>query len=215
MRKVFTTADAARSGISADALRWGERAGRWRRIDRGVYGEGPDEPSDLDRAIALVVVTGGVASGCLAGVLHELDGVELAGPDVTVAPSRRRRCPGVRRRDLPAERVVVVRGVPCTDGLQTLVDLASLVDDLVWEHAFESALRKHLVTIDQLERVLPELGRARTAGHTENRTSPCAADGGPGARAAPTGRGEERARRVRRTCRPGVARARAVRRARR
>ena len=164
MRELFTTADAARRGIGSAALRWGERTGRWRRIARGVYGEGPEEPSPLDVALALVVVTGGVASGCLAGVLHGLDGVDLAGPDVTVGASRRQRCVGVRRRDLAPERICTVQGFRCTDGFQTLIDSAARVDDLIWEQALESALRKGIVSIDELERALPAFRQSRTPG---------------------------------------------------
>jgi hypothetical protein len=48
--------------------------------------------------------------------------------------------------------------------LQTLVDLAATLDDTVWEHALESALRKRLTTVDELAVALPELARARTPG---------------------------------------------------
>jgi hypothetical protein len=82
-------------------------------------------------------------------VLHDLDGVVLDD-----RPTRRRQ---------PAS-VVMIGGVPCTDGLQTMLDLAAIVDDLVWEQALECALRRRLVTIDQLHAELPRLGASRTAG---------------------------------------------------
>ncbi len=44
------------------------------------------------------------------------------------------------------ERVVEVHGLRCVDGLQALIDLAAELDDLRWEQALESALRKHLTT---------------------------------------------------------------------
>jgi len=56
-------------------LRWGESTGRWRRLEKGVYVEGPEEPRPIDRALGAVAVTGGVASGHLAGVLNKLDSV--------------------------------------------------------------------------------------------------------------------------------------------
>src|SRR4051812_25578455 len=59
---------------------------------------------------------------------------------------------------------VIVDGVPCTDGAQTMIDLAALVDDLVWEQSLESALRKRLLTIDDLVNALPDLSAARTPG---------------------------------------------------
>ena len=143
MRRLFRS-----EGLTRGELRWGEKQGRWRHVSRGVYAEGPTEPTPLDRALAVLVRTGGVASGHLAGVLHELDSVRLRGPDVTVPPGSSNGS-GVRRRTLA--NVVVVEGYPCTDGVQTLVDLAATLDDLEWEQALESALRKRLVTIGELE----------------------------------------------------------------
>lgn len=151
MRDLFTTEDARARGLTSDALRWGERTGRHRRIERGVYGEGDREPDDLDLARARVLASRGVAGGRLAAVLHELDGVALSG-----APRRRRgTAPG---------RIVTVAGLACTDGFQTLIDLATDLSDDVWEQALESALRKRLTSISEIEKALPGLGRARTPG---------------------------------------------------
>jgi hypothetical protein len=124
-----------------NTLRWGERKGRWRRIIRGVYGVGPDDPSELDEARARVLSAGTPARDHLAGVLHGLDAVEL---DDT---------PPTHRRPLPPDRVVVIDGVPCADALQTLVDLANTLDDDRWEQALESALRMKLVTVADLNGV--------------------------------------------------------------
>jgi very-short-patch-repair endonuclease len=116
-----------------------------------VYAEGPDDPSALDCALAEVVARRAIASGGLAGVLYGLDGVALdAHP--------------VRRRSLPPERIVVHDGMACTDGLQTMIDLAADRNDLVWEQALESALRKRLLAVTDLEMELPFLGRARVPG---------------------------------------------------
>jgi hypothetical protein len=123
----------------------------WRRIIQGVYGEGRHASTRLDRALAVVVATSGVAGGCLAGVLLGLDSVNLRGPDVSVASTCSGRRPGVRRRQLPEASVITVEGYRCTNGLQTLIDLAAELDDLRWEQALESALRKRLVTIAELE----------------------------------------------------------------
>jgi hypothetical protein len=165
MRIVFTTATAYQRGLTPAMLLTGERNGRWRKIEKGVWVEGPASPSRIDRAIGTVLRTGGVASGGLAARLHELDSVTLgAPPHVTVPPNRMTRRAGVRRMSLPPERVVRVGAIPCTDGLQTLIDLAPIVDDAGWEQALESALRKKLVTVPQLDEALPALGRSRTPG---------------------------------------------------
>ena len=151
MRRLFTTREATAAGLSPKALRCGEAAGRWRRVRKGVYAEGSEDPTELDRRVADVLACDGVADGCLAGVLHGLEGVDL--------DDRRRR-----RRSLPAERMIGSGGVRCTDGLQTMIDLAADLDDLRWEQALESALRKRLVSVTALVSSLPELGRARVPG---------------------------------------------------
>lgn len=148
---MFTTAEAVAEGLTQSALRWGEARGRWRHVRRGVYVEGPEDPSDVEQALADVVASNAVASGGLAGVLLGLDGVVVDGRPV-------------RRRWLPGERIVVIGRVRCTDGLQTLVDLAGAVDDVAWEQALESALRMRLVTVSDIERALPALGRSRVPG---------------------------------------------------
>jgi hypothetical protein len=45
-----------------------------------------------------------------------------------------------------------------------MVDLAPLVDDLVWEQALESGLRKGLFKLEELESLVPLLTKSRTAG---------------------------------------------------
>jgi very-short-patch-repair endonuclease len=150
MRRLFTTRDALARGVTEEALRWGEQTGRWRRIVHGVYGEGPDDPTPFDRACALVLRCDGVASGRLAGVLLDLDSVVLDGSSP------------VRRRRLPPERVMIVGGIRCTDGLQTLVDLAPSLADDRWEQALESALRKQMMSAGAFD--LVALGKARTPG---------------------------------------------------
>ena len=129
MRRLFTTAEV---DVSRSALAWGVRRGRWQRVERGVYADGPGPPDALDRARARVLASGSPARGALAGVLHGLDGVELDNH-----PTRRGS----------GQSVVLVGGTPCVDGTQTLIDLARTLDDDTWEQALESALRKKLTTV--------------------------------------------------------------------
>ena len=154
MRRYFTTRAALARGVTESALAWGQRTGRWQRIRQGVWREGADPPDAFDYAIATVLRSNRIARGHLAGLLHRLDAldeIELRGRPL-------------RRRALPPERVALVGGVRCADGLQTLVDLAPTLTDIVWEQALESALRKKLTTIPDLEAALPELSRQRTPG---------------------------------------------------
>ncbi len=90
MRRLFSSDEAAAMGLTRAALRWGEQAGRWRRVDQGVWAEGPEAVSQVDRARAAVMASRGVASHHLAGVLHGLDSVGLDGTWATVPPTGRR-----------------------------------------------------------------------------------------------------------------------------
>ena len=148
MRRLFM-ADA--SGLSRSTLRWGEHTGRWRRVACQVYGEGPESPTPLDLARAKLLASGEVARDDIAGLLLGLDSV------VFRDRPRRRYLP-------PPQRLVVVEGIRCGSGIQTLIDLAAILDDLRWEQALESALRNGLVTVDELLEALPALGRARVPG---------------------------------------------------
>lgn len=154
MRRLFTAEEAMRKGLTRAALRWGVHAGRWRPVRRGVFVVGTDEPTPIEREAAAVIACNGVASGTTAGVLLELDSVALRGPDITVPPTSSGRRPGVRRRALPPDRVITVQGVRCTNALQTLLDLAAVLDDAVWEQVLESVLRKQLTAVTELEGAL-------------------------------------------------------------
>lgn len=151
MRRLFTSDEALRRGVTRAALRWGERQGKWRRAAHGVYADGPDPLCDVDLARARVVAACSVARGRLAGVLLDLDSVRLEGPA--------RRLPA-----LESGRVRCLGGVPCTDGTQTMIDLAAVLDDDTWEQALECALRRDLTTIAAIDARLPELARARAPG---------------------------------------------------
>ena len=164
MRQLFTTEDAAARGITRAALRWGERKGRWRKADRNVYAMGPEPVAPVDQARAAGLATGGRASGGLAAVLLGFDAVGLVRPLLTLPPGSTARRAGACRRVISPERTVVVDGIPCTDGVQTLIDLAAVVDDLVWEQALESALRKGQASLPELEQALDAARLSRLPG---------------------------------------------------
>jgi hypothetical protein len=163
VRRLYTTQELVRWGYTFSAIRWAIKRGELVRITRSVYGEGSSPPCVLDAALAAVLATGGVASGTLAALLLELDGVMLRGPDFTVGLDRGHRRTGARRRVLAPERVTMVGGVRCADALQTLVDLAALVGDEIWEQALESALRWRLTSVAEVEAASngPQRGAAR------------------------------------------------------
>jgi hypothetical protein len=120
-------------------------------LQRGIYLEGAEPPEPFDLARGKVLAAHTVARGTLAGVLHSLDSVTLDN-----RPTRRSATPWLRS--------VTLGDVPCADGLTTLIDLAPILDDRRWEHALEPALRKRLVSIQELEPILAELSNMRNAG---------------------------------------------------
>jgi very-short-patch-repair endonuclease len=161
MRSLYFT--AAESGLTRAQLRHGELTRQWVRVERITYRRGDGPVTVLDHCIARVLATGGVASGTLAGVLYGFDAVTVPRPDVSLPPGSSNRGGGVRRRALIGA-VREIAGIPCVSALQALIDLASELDDLAWEQALESALRKRLVCIAEIEAVLPALSAARTPG---------------------------------------------------
>jgi very-short-patch-repair endonuclease len=156
LRRLFTTGEARDEGVSARALRTGTRRGRYLSFGRDVYGEPGAEPTALDWARAETLRRGVEARGHLAGVLLGLDAVHL-----DTRPTRRDR--------LPVEACVLIGGQPCADGLHALIDLAATLDDVRWEQAMESALRKRLTTVEELHDAVPILGRSRVPGTTRIR----------------------------------------------
>ena len=166
MRSLYFT--AAESGLTRAQLRHGEATGRGVRLGRGNYRFGSDPATELDRCLGPVATSDGVAGGQLAGVLLGFDAVGLHGPEMVLPPGSSNSRPGVRRAELPYGTVEVA-GFRCTSPLQTLVDLAAVLDDLRWEQALESALRRKLVCVAQLEVAAGEMGRRRTPGATRIR----------------------------------------------
>jgi hypothetical protein len=148
VRRLFRTDEVVSTRA---ALRWAAEMRRITPLGRGVYGVGPEPPTKLDWARAAVLRCGGEARGHLAAVLHGLDSVCLDD-----WPTRRDR--------LAPDHVVDLGGTSCADGLSTLIDLAASVDDVTWEQALESALRKRLTVVAAIEDALPALGAARVPG---------------------------------------------------
>lgn len=160
-RHPFTTQDAYAKGITHSALKYGVRTGALQRLRRGIYLEGPEAPTPLEQALGVVIATDGIASGTLAGVFHQLDSINLYGRVVTIPSDGSTRQPCVTRRDIPTCEITVIDGYKCTNAVRTMIDLAAILNDLQWEQALESALRKRHFQIAQLEAALEGMHKAR------------------------------------------------------
>jgi hypothetical protein len=151
-KKIFSTAQFISEGGTRHELAWGVDR-RHVRIGHGWYREGPEPPTPFELQLGRQLSAEGMASGLVAAKIAEFDGVVV--PEGVIP--RRRRAP-------ISPEPVLINGIWCTDGLQTLVDIAPLVDDLVFEQALESGLHKKYVKLTALEDALPALSTSRVSG---------------------------------------------------
>jgi very-short-patch-repair endonuclease len=128
-------------------------------VQRGVYQIGP---LPLPRAGELAAT---LAGGPDARVSHRnaahlagmLDADHVTGVEVTVPRRRRRRIAGVRIhrvRDLRADELTRIDGIPVTTPARTLLDLAETARGRVVEQAYATALRMRLVTSDAMRAIV-------------------------------------------------------------
>lgn len=153
LRRLFTTKEFYAQGGTPAALRWMVKTGVCVRLQQSIYADGDAEPSPFERSLGRMMAAKKPAWGMVAGELHGFDGIELH-----VEVNYR------LRRELIDDAIYVIDSYWCTSPLQTLVDLAALVDDDVWEQALESALFKGEVRLDELTAWLPAMAKMRYHG---------------------------------------------------
>lgn len=163
-------------GIPSHAIDGLVRAGRLRVLRRGLYQIGPLPVGRASEAAAAL------ACGCAArishlsaGTLHRLlevtrenrslrDGNPQV--EVTMPRGRRRRIDGVRIhyvRDLLADEVTTLDGIPITTPARTLLDLGECLPAREVEQALAKALRMGLVTREDMHRMVTRHPRHRGA----------------------------------------------------
>ena len=154
---LFLTAQAYDLGFTIRQIQHGSRTGRWSRLYRGVYRITGAPPTHLQRLLAAVLGQGPAAlashraAAWLWGMAETLH-LDVSGP---------RHGPTVRevtvhRRPAADMRRVVRRGIPCTDPLRTVVDLASVVDRGRLEVALDRGIAGGLISVGAMR---AELGR--------------------------------------------------------
>lgn len=150
-------------GLTAKAIAQRIRTGRLHRLQRGVYAVGRPEVSQRGRWMAAVLSCGPTAllSHRSAAVLWGLSDASLeAEVEVVVPRTAVRRRSGVRvhrRVDLGPEHRREVTGIPLTDPISTLVDLASCVVEWRVERAINEADRLDLFNPETLRATVPTL----------------------------------------------------------
>lgn len=144
---VFTTSDARACGVTQRMLHGLVERGEIVRIHRSVYrfAHVPVTPLVLLRAALAATNGNAVASHSSAAMLLGLDNVPLGTPEITVgyhngATPRLDRVRLHTSRQLPAEDHTHVRGISCTTGSRTLIDLCPRFSDAANIHRADQAI---------------------------------------------------------------------------
>jgi Transcriptional regulator, AbiEi antitoxin len=145
-------------GMSREAIEHRRETGRLHRIHRGIYAVGRPQVGQRGRWLAAVL-----SCGPHALLSHESAAslwgfwARSARVDVTVPEGTRRRRPGIhlhRRSKLAPEHRRIVQGIPVTDPVSTLIDLAACVGLNRLERAVNEADRLDLVDPESLRQAL-------------------------------------------------------------
>ena len=181
--------DLLAAGVSAGEIRAAIRRREWLVVRRGLYGLANWAGSPKRDLMAACLATGGVASHASAAWLWELLERAPDGPTVTVARGQRplregkavatgtagavgtarpyalgleglgRRATVHYSTDLAETSISYWQGVPTTNPLRTLVDLAGEAPGDVIDSGLDRALAKGLVTVEGLVAEAERLGR--------------------------------------------------------
>ena len=163
---LITRIEARQLGASDDYIRHKLASGAWVAVHRGVLRDThfPRSYYQDVRAAVLACERVGRVSHQSAGWLLDLmedepDSVVLSIP---IASRRGLRLQGVtihRSSDLHLSEPTTVRGLPVTNALRTIVDLASVLAPNELQKVVDTALRRKTVTVAGLEAELDRLRR--------------------------------------------------------
>jgi very-short-patch-repair endonuclease len=159
---VLARRDLEALGFSKMAIDHRVATGRLHLIARGVYAVGRPELTPHGRWMAAVLVSGdgAVLSHRSAAELWGIGREEKGRIDVTVPRHCTNKRDGIRMRgrpSLPSRSLTRWRGIPVTDPVQTLIDLATELKTMRLERAVNEA--------DVLDLVDPETLRAALDGY--------------------------------------------------
>ena len=162
---VISRSQALAVGMTSRQVDLTVRAGAWQRVHRGVYRLAGAPMTAYGQVVAACLARpGAVVSHQSAAWLWDLVSDPPPLPTLSVLPSASHHTPGVvvhRVADLPAARIVTWRGIPSTNPLRTLVDLAGVTTGRQLDDAVDRALAARLVTVEGL---LAEAGRLARPG---------------------------------------------------
>jgi hypothetical protein len=156
---VLTRADLLALGFTAKGIKHRVATGRLHAVAAGVYAVGRPELTPHGRWMAGVLACGegSVLSHRSAAELWGIGYEERGRIDVSVRRATKIRRKGLKVRSRPsldARRCVLRHGIPVTDPVQTLIDVATELPPLRLERAVNEADKHDLVDPETLRRQL-------------------------------------------------------------
>jgi very-short-patch-repair endonuclease len=160
---VITRVQLLEHGLTPGAIEHRIATGRLHRLWRGVYAVGRPEVSREGRWMAAVLSCGTDAmlshrcAGVLWGVVRKAGGIDVVVPEGVF-----RRRPGIRvhrRSPIGPEHRCRRVGIPVTDPVSTLVDVASCAPDWEVERAINEADRLGLIDPEALRVAIESVPR--------------------------------------------------------
>jgi hypothetical protein len=162
---LVTLRQAVTAGITEDQVEGRVRAGKWRRVRRGVFAMA-GAPKTWEQGVLAAVLRAGpgaVASHLCAAALHDFPDSVRELPELTAPPGRQPKIPGVRVHrpaTLPNYDVRIVDKIPVTSFARTLVDCTGRLSLGQIARALDAGLVRRQVTVWSVERSLSPLGQA-------------------------------------------------------
>jgi very-short-patch-repair endonuclease len=145
-----TRAGLMKAGVTRHSIYRALDSARIVKLRRGTYGLGLPDGTELLAAASTALAA--TVSHDSAAVLWDLEIVHQPDTWVTVARDRSRAgYPGVRVRRAAVDGTDVRHGLPVTTPLRTVLDCAQVLSTADAVVVADSALRKGLVTIDELQ----------------------------------------------------------------
>jgi hypothetical protein len=140
--------------------------GTWEAVVPRVYRPAAARPIDWRQTtMAATLRTGGVAAGRSAAALFELVQAPNVPEVIALRPSRAALDAVVRTTtELPGTDCTMADGIPSTNPVRTLIDLAGLLPREVFEDVLDTALVSRRVRRDRLETRARELWSPRRKG---------------------------------------------------
>lgn len=158
----ITTQQALACGMSPDAINRRARSKRWNRAKLGLYLIPGFAPSWRGLLSAATAALKAVVSHESAAEIHNLPWVERRKAVVTVPTRTTNRFPDVivhQSTDLSADQIVVIDGLPVTNAVRTVIDLAATRRPHIVGRLVDHLVVTKMATIDEIEDSVRDLSR--------------------------------------------------------